>query len=94
MAAVTLDQSFKEELQHVDQWFCYLSDAERTATIYTLLQHSTPVQTRFFMNILQQQKKRDSVMTLSEPGKRKKEERKAKKAHPLARPFSVSTSRE
>ncbi|KAI8071091.1 hypothetical protein BC940DRAFT_345293 [Gongronella butleri] len=67
MAAVTLDQSFKEELQHVNQWFCYLSDAERTATIYTLLQHSTPVQTRFFMNLLQQQKKRDSVMTLSDP---------------------------
>ncbi|KAI8096455.1 uncharacterized protein BX664DRAFT_324037 [Halteromyces radiatus] len=65
MAAVTLDQNFKEELQHVDQWFCYLSIAERTATIYTLLQHSSPVQTRFFMNILQQQK-RDSILTLSD----------------------------
>ncbi|SAL95789.1 hypothetical protein [Absidia glauca] len=65
MASVTLDQNFKEELQHVDQWFCYLSDAERTATIYTLLQHSSPIQTRFFMNILQQQK-RDSILTLSD----------------------------
>ncbi|CAO3599100.1 unnamed protein product [Absidia cylindrospora] len=33
MASATLDQNFKEELQHVDQWFCYLSDAERTATM-------------------------------------------------------------
>ncbi|KAI8341680.1 hypothetical protein BC941DRAFT_414193 [Chlamydoabsidia padenii] len=65
MASVTLDQNFKEELQHVDQWFCYLSDAERTATIYTLLQHSSPIQTRFFMNILQQQK-RDSILTVSD----------------------------
>ncbi|CAO3639260.1 unnamed protein product [Cunninghamella blakesleeana] len=65
IATATLDQSFKEELQHVDQWFCYLSDAERTATIYTLLQHNSSVQTRFFMNILQQQK-RDSILTLSE----------------------------
>ncbi|KAI9302335.1 hypothetical protein BJ944DRAFT_206225 [Cunninghamella echinulata] len=65
IATATLDQSFKEELQHVDQWFCYLSDAERTATIYTLLQHNSPVQTRFFINILQQQK-RDSILTLPE----------------------------
>ncbi|CAO3581100.1 unnamed protein product [Absidia cylindrospora] len=61
MAAASLDQNFKEEMQHVDQWFRFLSEAERTATIYTLLQHSSQVQVRFFINLLQQMGKRDSM---------------------------------
>ncbi|KAI8333858.1 hypothetical protein BC941DRAFT_515861 [Chlamydoabsidia padenii] len=60
MAAASLDQNFKEEMHHVDQWFRFLSEAERTATIYTLLQHSSQVQIRFFINLLQQMGKRDS----------------------------------
>ncbi|SAM05896.1 hypothetical protein [Absidia glauca] len=60
MAAASLDQNFKEEMHHVDQWFRFLSEAERTATIYTLLQHSSQVQVRFFINLLQQMGKRDS----------------------------------
>lgn len=68
MANANLDPKYKEEVQHVDQWFRYLNEAERTATIYTLLLHSTPVQIRFFIAVLQQQmpsggpNKRDSFM--------------------------------
>ncbi|KAI8081395.1 uncharacterized protein BX664DRAFT_340305 [Halteromyces radiatus] len=64
MAAASLDQNFKEEMQHVDQWFRFLSEAERTATIYTLLQHSSQVQVRFFINLLQQMGKRDSMHSI------------------------------
>ncbi|KAI8069595.1 hypothetical protein BC940DRAFT_21770 [Gongronella butleri] len=61
MASASFDPTFKDEMHHVDQWFRFLSEAERTATIYTLLQHSTPVQIRFFINLLQQLGKRDSM---------------------------------
>ncbi|KAI8342772.1 hypothetical protein BC941DRAFT_448953 [Chlamydoabsidia padenii] len=64
MAAASLDQNFKEEMHHVDQWFRFLSEAERTATIYTLLQHSSQVQIRFFINLLQQMGKRDSMHSI------------------------------
>ncbi|KAI8146963.1 hypothetical protein BJV82DRAFT_597193 [Fennellomyces sp. T-0311] len=67
MTSVNLDQNFKEELQHVDQWFRYLSETERTATIYTLLQHSSQVQVRFFISILQQLMKRDPLHSYLTP---------------------------
>lgn len=67
MASTTLDINFKEEMQHVDQWYRYLTEAEKTATMYTLLQHSTQVQVRFFMNILQQMIKRDSLYSILTP---------------------------
>ncbi|CEG75691.1 Putative Protein VTS1 [Rhizopus microsporus] len=67
MASATLDQNFKEEMQHVDQWFRYLTEAEKTATMYTLLQHSTQVQARFFINLLQQMVKRDPLYSLLTP---------------------------
>jgi hypothetical protein len=51
-------------MHHVDQWFRFLSEAERTATIYTLLQHSSQVQIRFFINLLQQMGKRDSMHSI------------------------------
>jgi hypothetical protein len=54
-------------MQHVDQWYRYLSEAEKTATMYTLLQHSTQVQTRFFINLLQQMIKRDPLHSLLTP---------------------------
>lgn len=54
-------------MQHVDQWYCYLTEAERTATMYTLLQHSTQVQARFFINLLQQMVKRDPLFSLLTP---------------------------
>ncbi|KAI9258960.1 hypothetical protein BDA99DRAFT_561321 [Phascolomyces articulosus] len=67
MTSVNLDQNFKEELQHVDQWFRFLSETERTATVYTLLQHSSQVQIRFFISILQQLTKRDSLHSFLTP---------------------------
>ncbi|KAG1048115.1 hypothetical protein G6F43_009471 [Rhizopus delemar] len=67
MASATLDQNFKEEMQHVDQWYRYLTEAEKTATMYTLLQHSSQVQARFFINLLQQMVKRDPLYSLLTP---------------------------
>ncbi|KAI9312331.1 hypothetical protein BX666DRAFT_1866094, partial [Dichotomocladium elegans] len=55
------------ELQHVDQWFRLLSETERTATIYSLLQHSSPVQIRFFISVLQQLTSRDPLHTFLTP---------------------------
>lgn len=54
-------------MQHVDQWYRYLNEAEKTATMYTLLQHSTQVQARFFINLLQQMVKRDPLHSLLTP---------------------------
>jgi superfamily II DNA/RNA helicase len=50
MAAASLDVNFKEELSAIEQWFKVLSEAERTAALYSLLQHSTQVQIRFFIH--------------------------------------------
>ena len=44
-------------MAHVNQWFGYLSDSEKTATLYTLLQHSSQVQIRFFIHLLQEMRK-------------------------------------
>lgn len=44
-------------MQHVNQWFGYLTDPEKTATLYTLLQHSSQVQIRFFIHLLQEMRK-------------------------------------
>ena len=38
MAAATLDQDFKDELSAIEQWFRVLSEPERTAALYALLQ--------------------------------------------------------
>lgn len=77
MASASVDPKFKEEVQHVDQWFRYLNEAERTATIYILLQHSSQVQIRFFITVLQQMSNRDPLGALLSPhpdkGKREKD---------------------
>lgn len=57
MATANLDQTFQDEMAHVNQWFGYLSDPEKTATLYTLLQHSSQVQIRFFIHLLQEMRK-------------------------------------
>lgn len=57
MAAATLDQEFKDELSAIEQWFRVLSEAERTAALYALLQQTTQVQIRFFIQVLQQMAK-------------------------------------
>lgn len=57
MAAATLDQDFKDELAAIEQWFRVLSEPERTAALYALLQQTTQVQVRFFIQVLQQMAK-------------------------------------
>ena len=57
MAAATLDQDFKDELSAIEQWFCVLSEAERTAALYALLRQTTQVQIKFFIDVLRQMSK-------------------------------------
>lgn len=57
MAAAALDHEFKDELSAIEQWFKVLSEAERTAALYALLQQTTQVQIRFFIGVLQQMSK-------------------------------------
>ncbi|KAI6042659.1 hypothetical protein EDC04DRAFT_908942 [Pisolithus marmoratus] len=67
MAAASLDVNFKEELSAIEQWFKVLSEAERTAALYSLLQQSTQVQIRFFITVLQQMARSDPVTALLSP---------------------------
>jgi hypothetical protein len=53
VAKASLDTKFKDELNTIEQWFKVLSEPERTASVYTLLQHSTQDQVHFFMSVLQ-----------------------------------------
>ncbi|RMD41150.1 hypothetical protein DV735_g4008, partial [Chaetothyriales sp. CBS 134920] len=57
MAAATLDQDFKDELSAIEQWFKVLSEAERTAATYALIQQTTQMQQRFFAQVLNQMSK-------------------------------------
>jgi hypothetical protein len=54
VAAASLDQDFKDELQHINQWFRCRSDAERTAALYTVVQNASQIQIRFLITVLQQ----------------------------------------
>ncbi|KXN90126.1 Protein VTS1 [Leucoagaricus sp. SymC.cos] len=54
MANASADNKFKDELATIEKWFKVLSEPERTASVHTLLQHSTQDQIRFFMAVLQQ----------------------------------------
>jgi hypothetical protein len=47
--------------------FKFLSESERTASLYSLLQHATPSQIKFFIAVLQQMAKADP-MTAATPG--------------------------
>jgi hypothetical protein len=60
MAKASLDQNFKDELNAIEQWFQVLSDPERTATLYSLLQHTNRVQQGFFIAFLQQLSRKDN----------------------------------
>lgn len=60
--------------------FKVLSEAERTAALYSLLQHSTQVQIRFFITVLQQMARSDPMTALLSP---------AMGTHHLS-PFSVT----
>jgi len=67
MAAATLDQDFKDELSAIEQWFKVLSESERTAALYALLQQTTQVQLRFFIQILQQMGKNHPMSGVLSP---------------------------
>lgn len=67
MASASLDQNFKEELGAIEQWFRVLSEAERTAALYTLLHQTTQVQIRFFITILQQMARNDPINAFLSP---------------------------
>ncbi|KAI9430977.1 hypothetical protein H4582DRAFT_1823258 [Lactarius indigo] len=59
MAAASLDVDVKEELSAMEQWFKVLSEAERTAALYT--------QMRFFTTVLQRMARADLVIALLSP---------------------------
>lgn len=67
MAAATLDQDFKDELSAIEQWFRVLTEAERTAALYALLQQTTQIQTRFFIQVLQQMGKNHPMSGVLSP---------------------------
>ncbi|EIW72378.1 hypothetical protein TREMEDRAFT_36653 [Tremella mesenterica DSM 1558] len=67
MAAASTDQNFTEELGAIEQWFRVLSEAERTAALYSLLQHSTPVQIRFFLSVLHHMAQQDPMTAVLSP---------------------------
>lgn len=67
MAAAALDQDFKDELSAIEEWFRVLSEAERTAALYALLQQTTQVQIRFFITVLQQMAKSHPMSGLLSP---------------------------
>lgn len=67
MATASLDANFKEELSAIEQWFRVLSEPERTAALYSLLQESTQVQIRFFITVLQQMARSDPMSALLSP---------------------------
>ena len=76
MAAATLDQDFKDELSAIEQWFKVLSEAERTAALYALLQQATQVQTRFFIGVLQEMAKKHPVSGVLSPSNFREKGRK------------------
>lgn len=69
MANVQLADSFKGELAAIEQWFRLLSEAERTAALYAVLQQkeTTQVQTRFFITVLQQKARHDPMSAILSP---------------------------
>lgn len=81
VAAASLDQEFKDELDHVNEWFRCRSDAERTAALYSVVQNASQIQIRFLITVLQQLANQDPLDELLSPagqdkGKGKKEKEK------------------
>ncbi|KAI9259521.1 hypothetical protein BDA99DRAFT_94990 [Phascolomyces articulosus] len=54
IATAALEQRFADDLKHVDHWFGLLTDTEQMAVLYTLLQHCSQNNARFFIMVLQQ----------------------------------------
>lgn len=92
MAAATLDQDFKDELSAIEQWFKVLSEAERTAALYALLQQTTQVQIRFFIQVLQQMGKSHPMSGVLSPSTVDKDPMSNRLNDAMNR-FSVDSSR-
>ena len=67
MAAATLDQEFKDELSAIEQWFRVLSESERTAATYSLIQQTTQMQQRFFAQVLNQMSRSHPISGVLSP---------------------------
>ncbi|KAI5450534.1 Flap-structured DNA-binding and RNA-binding protein [Naganishia albida] len=67
LATASLDQAFTDELNAIEQWFRVLSENERTAALYSLLQHATTSQIRFFQKVLSQMSQSDPMTALLSP---------------------------
>jgi hypothetical protein len=67
MAAATLDQDFKDELSSIEQWFRVLSESERTAATYALIQQTTQMQQRFFAQVLNQMSRSHPISGVLSP---------------------------
>ncbi|KAK5093456.1 Flap-structured DNA-binding and RNA-binding protein [Exophiala xenobiotica] len=67
MAAATLDSDFKDELSAIEQWFHVLSEAERTAATYALIQQTTQMQQRFFAQVLNQMSRSHPISGVLSP---------------------------
>ncbi|KAF8170276.1 hypothetical protein K438DRAFT_1729862 [Mycena galopus ATCC 62051] len=74
MAEASADAKFNEELGTIEQWFKVLSEAERTAALYTLLQHSNQNQIRFLIAVLQQMLGPAGALTASLDGSIQKQQ--------------------
>ncbi|KAI7851240.1 hypothetical protein BDC45DRAFT_445618 [Circinella umbellata] len=72
VAAASLDQAFKDELNHVNQWFRCRSDPERTAAFYSVLQNASQIQIRFLITVLQQLANQDPLGELLSPAGQEK----------------------
>ncbi len=89
MATATLDQDFKDELSAIEQWFRVLSEAERTAALYALLQQTTQVQIRFFIQVLQQMGKNHPMSGVLSPSTFDKGKPPAHLPLPIWKPFGL-----
>ncbi|KAI9249231.1 hypothetical protein BDA99DRAFT_224144 [Phascolomyces articulosus] len=72
VAAASLDQAFKDELNHVNQWFRCRSDPERTAALYSVVQNASQIQIRFLITVLQQLANQDPLGELLSPAGQEK----------------------
>jgi hypothetical protein len=50
MIAIFSDRDFMDELQAIERWFKVISHGEQTASLYALLQQTTPMQIDFFLD--------------------------------------------
>ncbi|KAL9098789.1 MAG: hypothetical protein Q9163_005615 [Psora crenata] len=69
MAGATTDQDFKAELTAIEEWFKVLSEAERTASLYALLQQATKVQILFFIQTLEEMLRKHPLPGILSPTK-------------------------